>query len=206
MMKKILLMICMLQISLVFADNKENQEPEKIFTVRQATLNDKDAMVEIRRKLENHFRDIYVVNHDDAIERHIARILSEDYSHGFGFVVECQNKVVGYSVKNKFTMAACRHVLSHRNCAIDPDFKDEKLGRLLLQHILQEVQYHHPNILRVEENISEDRTPVIEMLQQLGFIQEGCRHKAYRRSDGSFAAELLFVWFNPNFDENYKKE
>ncbi|MBP6869946.1 hypothetical protein KBC04_03630 [Candidatus Babeliales bacterium] len=205
MMKKILLMICMLQISLVFADNKENQEPEKIFTVRQATLNDKDAMVEIRKKIENYFAAYSAVNSDDVIEQYVSRILSVGLASGFGFVVEYQNRVVAYSMKNRSIMGSCSHILDQRNCSVDPDFRDDKLWVLLMEHLLQDIQDHHPDILRVEEDISEDHTPIFEMVQELGFIQEGRRDKTYRRSDGSFAAELLFVWFNPNFDENYKK-
>ncbi|QHT70266.1 GNAT family N-acetyltransferase [Rhodocytophaga rosea] len=91
------------------------------------------------------------------------------------------------------------HVLSELTIAVHPQFQGMGLGRMLFQHLLQEVENTRNDILRVELIARESNTKAIHFYQQLGFQIEGKLNRRINSRNGSYEADIPMAWFNKYF-------
>jgi ribosomal protein S18 acetylase RimI-like enzyme len=81
-------------------------------------------------------------------------------------VVEFENKVVGYQISTASSFNA--HLA---RLAVYPDFRHKRIGRTLVQDMLQ--YFHQPWIHEITVNTQEDNFPSQKLYQSLGFQKTG---------------------------------
>jgi len=84
----------------------------------------------------------------------------------YATVVEFENKVVGYQISTASSFNA--HLA---RLAVYPDFRHKRIGRTLVQDMLQ--YFHQPWIHEITVNTQEDNFPSQKLYQSLGFQKTG---------------------------------
>lgn len=173
--------------------------------IRQATLDDEDAMIQVKKKSYAFYNYFIVAQDDDEMIRSwVSNDLKKGIDAGLTFVLEdtqegSENKMIAYLIMHKSSSPSRPHLLETANWAVDPDFIEEKLMPQLYKSLLNHIKEFRPDILRVTGEGTHQET--IEIFETAGFSKEGKFEKAIKLADGTFASQIFFAWMNPNFDE-----
>ncbi|MFN7119656.1 MAG: GNAT family N-acetyltransferase [Saprospiraceae bacterium] len=96
---------------------------------------------------------------------------------------------------------AFRHLLTDLTVVVHPDFQGKGLGKLIFEHLLNEIKRAHPHILRVELFVRENNAKAVEFYQRLGFIEQGRHRHKIKNADGSLETPIEMAWFNPAYQD-----
>jgi RimJ/RimL family protein N-acetyltransferase len=176
------------------------------YFIREAHWGDKNAMIDLYKKSQNYYKERLLDTRlatRQIVEFDLIPLIDE----GFAFVVELlfddgNCKIIGFLIKRRPCAKSYRHLLDHGFSAIDPDYRKEMLLTQLYQHLQAHIKEYYPDILRIEAICHDHAYENIAMFERCNFVLEGICERAVHLSDGSFADELRFVWWNDNF---YKK-
>ncbi len=200
-----ILLLMLPSFNMPAADNTLVQD--KPYHIRRATMDDKKQIKQLwfRCRSACYTADEAEQNHN--IDQYISETLQDGIDHGIALVlenktIEQHDKILAYTIKKRSVQKMYNHILQAASSSSDPDYRKEGLGWKMIQYLLQDVQDHYPDILRVETYSNESGVKIYE---QLGFHQEGRLEKAYKDLDGKLYAEILMVWMNPNFNQNQKE-
>ncbi|MDP3787719.1 MAG: hypothetical protein Q8Q60_00195 [Candidatus Chromulinivorax sp.] len=176
------------------------------YWIRDARIDDKKKMIDVYKKSRN-FYDGSLVDTGIAMSQSILDCLHSSIDEGFAFVIESlsvgsNGQILGFLLKHRSLHAACRHVVCGGIMAIDPNFRDEMLEIQLYQHLLEQVELHHCDVLRIEGNCPDCAVDLIALFELCGFVCEGRRERAVLMIGKKVVDELVFVWWNKNFDIN----
>ncbi len=173
------------------------------YWIRDAIPDDKRKIVDLYKRSKGFYGGgLADVGH--AVFRAIPDFLYVCIDEGFAFVVESlveedNGRILGFLLKERSLHATHRHIVCGGLMAIDPDFKKEMLGVQLYQYLLEQVEEHYPDILRVEGCCHEFAVDDIALFEVCGFVCEGRRERAVLLAGRSIADELCFVWWNRYF-------
>jgi hypothetical protein len=206
---RFLMMFCLIKISFLFAyDSVDNSELFYGYKIRPAVIEDKDAMVQIQHKVTV-FYNYYLRTENDELRlnERILNSLESPLLSEFSFVLEDEDKngvskIVAFLIMGRASSSCCRHLLYGHAWSYDPDYRDENLIGKLYMHVLDQVEKFHPEILRVEDSATHPE--MIAMFEGAGFHREGMHEKVFKLTDGTYAPQNFYVWFNPNFDPDNK--
>lgn len=135
-------------------------------------------------------------------ENYVADFLNNALATGLIFVVphpENAGELIAEIHCYKFEPACFKHVLANLTIVVHPDFQGRGLGRKIFEHLLQEIQNHHPEIARVELFTRDNNPRGIRLYQSLGFKIEGVCEKRILDAAGNLGADTMMAWLNPNF-------
>lgn len=93
-----------------------------------------------------------------------------------------------------------KHVLRDLLVAVHPDFQRQKRGRTLLTILLEEISLNHPTVGKVELTVREDNATALALYASLGFHIEGRLEMRARTLEGTYLAEIIMSWQNPDFE------
>lgn len=176
------------------------------YFIREAHWGDKKAMIDLYEKSQNYYKD-RLLDGRLATRQIVEFDLIPLIDQGFAFVVELlsmgvNGRIVGFLIHRRPCAKFYRHVLSQGLTAMDPEFKNEMLLTQLYKHLQGHIKEHYPDILRVEASCHDHAYESIAMFERCDFVLEGVCERCICLSDGSFADEFRFVWWNDGF---YKK-
>jgi len=167
---------------------------------RFATLNDKYKILALYREVTSRphglVREAYEIT-----EEYVDKFLGNSLADGIILVVDDGEGagLVGEIHTYRPTLIALSHVLEHLTVAVHPSFQRRGVGRALFIAMLDKVRSDHPEILRVELIAKESNHAAISLYKSLGFLEEGRMEKRIKKPDGSFEADILMVWMNPEY-------
>ena len=136
--------------------------------------------------------------HPDEITNEYISDLVAASMKGLGLVVELDEQIIGYMLKQKYPYQSCRHILYGGSIGVHPKFQGHGIGTQLISQFLHEVATHYKDILRVEIYALESN-PAYRLYQRLGFETEGVIQQGKLYPDGKLESYYSMVWFNPNF-------
>lgn len=174
------------------------------YWIRDARIDDRKKIIDVYKKSRN-FYEGCLADTNLVISQMIPDVLYSSMEEGFAFVVESlavesKGQILGFLLKKRSLHSAYRHVIHGGIMAIDPDFRSEMLGTQLYKHLLNHIECHHPDILRVEVSCFEYSTELLALFARCGFVYEGRRDRAILMIGKKVVDELVFVWWNKNFD------
>lgn len=135
---------------------------------------------------------------DELTDEYISDLVAASMK-GLGLVVEWNEKLVGYMLKQKYPYQSCRHILYGGSIGVHPEFQGQGIGTQLISQFLQEVATNHKDILRVEIYALKSN-PAYHLYLRLGFETEGIIRNGKIYPDDRFESYYSMVWFNPNFN------
>ena len=95
--------------------------------------------------------------------------------------------------------AVFAHILSDLTIVVHPAHQSQGLGKLLFTRLLDHVETHCTDIIRIELIARESNKKAIAFYQKLGFKTEGRLENRIRNTVGDFEADIPMAWFNKNF-------
>ncbi|MGZ6254895.1 MAG: N-acetyltransferase family protein [Candidatus Chromulinivorax sp.] len=178
------------------------------YMIREATIEDKSELISLYKNSKEFYSP--GLNQSKAsISYLVSSRLHAALDHGFAFVVQDvsdQNygKVLAALLKIRPLGVQYRHIVNADGglMIIHPAFREYMFGTKLYRHLLRQIEEHHHDVLRVEAACPDFANENIALLERCGFIIEGKRSKCFRMSHCDFADEIVFVWWNKNFDAN----
>jgi ribosomal protein S18 acetylase RimI-like enzyme len=87
-----------------------------------------------------------------------------------------------------------KHVLGELTIAVDPNYQNQGIGRLLFERLLDIVEREKPKIERVELIARESNVKAIKFYESLGFKVEGRFEKRIHNGDGNYEADIPMAW------------
>jgi len=129
---------------------------------------------------------------------YVSTLVHDVVDYGLGLVVECNENIIGWMLKQRYHIETSRHVLYSGNISIHPDYQGKGIGSQLMQAFLHEVTTNHHDILRVEIFVAESN-PAQHLYRRLGFVDEGIFKNAKIDDCGKLEDYYTMTWFNPNY-------
>jgi len=167
---------------------------------RPATLNDKFKILALYREVASRPHGL-VREAQEITEEYVDKFLGNSLADGIILVVDDGEGagLIGEIDTYKPSLQALSHVLEHLTVAVHPSFQRRGVGRALFVAMLDKVRSDHPEVLRVELIAKESNHAAISLYKSLGFVGEGRMEKRIKKPDGSFEADILMVWMNPDY-------
>jgi ribosomal-protein-alanine N-acetyltransferase len=106
--------------------------------------------------------------------------------HSFPMVaVDSAGRIVGYICP--MLVVDEGHIL---NVAVDPHFRGQGIGRLLMERVLMDCRSHGAEFVSLE--VRPSNTAAISLYRQLGFIVIGRRKSYYENGEDALLMEYVF--------------
>ena len=136
---------------------------------------------------------------DEVTEPFIHALLNKALSKGKIFVAEHNNTLIGMIVTYHVGPKALAHVLKDTTVLVDPQFQGQGIGSRLIKTLLDDIEQHHPEILRVEL-FTRETNPALQLYKRMGFVEEGRFEHRIQNPDGTYVADIPLAWCNKNFN------
>ena len=168
---------------------------------RPATPDDKHKILTLYREITSRPHGLVREAHE-ITEEYVDKFLGNSLADGIILVVDDGEGagLIGEIHTYRPTLSALSHVLEHLTVTVHPSFQTRGVGRALFVAMLDEVRSDHPEVLRVEMIAKESNHAAISLYKSLGFVGEGRMEKRIKKADGSFEADILMVWMNPDYN------
>ncbi|MDP3788530.1 MAG: GNAT family N-acetyltransferase [Candidatus Chromulinivorax sp.] len=197
---------CLILVGILYNYNAQGCKDKKYraslqnYTIRKATMDDEQALKKMYKKVAAIPGGLARTEYE-ITDAYIHKTLSAGVERGLALVVEKDNALIGSMIKYRLEPKIFSHVLADGSILIDPDYQGKGIGSKLISQFLQEIQNHHPDILRVEI-IARESNQALKLYEKLGFKQEGRFEKRIQGIHGKLEADIPMVWMNQNFDQN----
>ena len=167
---------------------------------RPATLDDKHKILALYREVISRPHGL-VREAREITEEYVGKFLGNSLADGIILVVDDDEGagLIGEIHTYKPSLQALSHVLEHLTVVVHPSFQRRGVGRALFVAMLNKVRSDNPDVLRVELIAKESNHAAISLYRSLGFVEEGRMEKRIKKPDGSFEADVLMVWMNPDY-------
>jgi ribosomal protein S18 acetylase RimI-like enzyme len=167
---------------------------------RPATLDDKHKILALYREVTSRPHGL-VREAREITEEYVGKFLGNSLADGIILVVDDDEGagLIGEIHTYKPSLQALSHVLEHLTVVVHPSFQRRGVGRALFVAMLNKVRSDNPDVLRVELIAKESNHAAISLYRSLGFVEEGRMEKRIKKPDGSFEADVLMVWMNPDY-------
>lgn len=179
--------------------DKKHRASLQNYIIRKATMDDEQALKKLYKKVAAIPGGLARTEHEITYA-YIHKTLLAGVERGLALVVEKDNALIGSMIKYRLEPKIFSHVLADGSILIDPDYQGKGIGSQLISQFLQEIQDHHPDILRVEI-IARESNPALKLYEKLGFKQEGRFEKRIQGVHGNLEADIPMAWMNPNFQQ-----
>ncbi|MDQ3292638.1 MAG: GNAT family N-acetyltransferase [Bacteroidota bacterium] len=172
-----------------------------MYTIRQAKLAEKEKIRTLYKKVAAVVGGIARIE-SEITEEYVTHFVSRAEHRGLEYVIENpENKeeLIAEIHCYQPEPSVFGHVLSDLTIVVHPGFQGKGLGKILFQHLLQEIRSNRPDIYRVELIARESNQKAIEFYQSLGFVLEGRMAGRIDSRNGKLEADIPMAWFNQNF-------
>ena len=93
------------------------------------------------------------------------------------------------------------HIFEHNlmglTIAVHPDHQGKGVGKQLFRAFFDDVNYHFPEVRRVELESRASNEASIGLYRTVGFVEEGRMKNKTRNADGTFEDSVLMAWYKP---------
>lgn len=189
MLQNIMVLLFVVLYGQIFADSS--------YIIRHVQKTDVAQLIKLYKRVAQTAQTIALRPHE-VTHGYISKLIDAATLDGLGIVVEYEQQLVGYMLKERYPFETSRHVLYGGSIGIDPDHQGKGVGTQMISHFLSEVAANRPEILRVEIYALESN-PAYRLYKRLGFVEEGILKDGKLYSDGRLESYYSMVWFNPNF-------
>ncbi|MBC8112058.1 MAG: GNAT family N-acetyltransferase [Verrucomicrobia bacterium] len=173
---------------------------DKVLEVRQASLHDKTKIFNLYSKVSETEGGI-ARNQAEITEDWVLNCLLKSLANGVMLVVQHPEKDELIAEIHTYPngLQIFNHVFGDLTVGVHPDFQGSGIGRLIFEHLLEEVKTKYPEILRVELIVRESNIRAINFYEKIGFVKEGRMEKRIYGIGGDLEADIPMAWFNPNY-------
>jgi ribosomal protein S18 acetylase RimI-like enzyme len=175
------------------------QRRDGTFRIRNASVTDADALVELDRRLAEDGRGmVHEPDQTRNAEEERARIdaVYAGMSAGnatIAVVAELDSgAIAGSADLRQLGPALCKHV-AIVSVGVDPAQQRRGIGRALMQHLVDHARACE--LVRLELYVRADNDRAHALYRSLGFEHEGTRRRFIRLADGRFIDDYVFNLF-----------
>lgn len=172
-----------------------------MYTIRPAKLADKEKIQALYRKVAAVLGGIARVESEITAE-YVTHFVSKAEQKGLEYVIQNpanKDELIAEIHCYQPEPSVFAHVFSDLTVVVHPGFQGKGLGKLLFQHLLQEIKNNHSNIYRVELVARESNQKAIAFYQSLGFVIEGRMAGRIDSRNGELETDIPMAWFNEKF-------
>jgi ribosomal protein S18 acetylase RimI-like enzyme len=140
---------------------------------------------------------------DEITESYVSNFVKKSSESGLIIVCEhpeIENEFVAEIHAYRSGLKVFRHVFTDLTTVVHPLFQGRKIGRTIFTIFLQEIAQNKTDIGKVELVTRESNSKAISLYQSLGFKIEGRMEMRIRTTAGTYEADILMAWQNPNFE------
>ena len=140
---------------------------------------------------------------DEVTDEYVQNFMNKVMESGLMIVAlhpENNEDIVGEIHALQSKIRVFNHLMSDLTIAVDPDFQGKKIGRTLFTIFLEEIATSRPSVGKVELFTRESNLKAISLYQSLGFTIEGRLEMRIKTPEGSYEADIVMGWQNPNFE------
>jgi len=169
---------------------------------RTATTEDAPRLLRLYQAVAR-TRDGIARQEHEVTEAYIEKILHNSLERGMIIVAEHpDNPDELVADMHGYTMGLeiFKHVITDVTICVHPDFQGKRIGRTLLTIYLDEIVRNRPDIGKVELITREGNHKAIHLYQSVGFRIEGRMEMRFRKTDGTYEADIPMGWQNPAFE------
>ncbi|RRB06872.1 GNAT family N-acetyltransferase [Larkinella rosea] len=173
-----------------------------LYKTRFAQVSDETAIYSLYREVAGTPGGI-AREADEISPNYIAANLQKSLKNGVSLVIEDPNEpavLVAEVHCYQLEPRVFKHILSELTIVVHPGFQGLGLGKLLFVNLLQHVEEHRHDILRIELIARESNKKAIEFYQKIGFTIEGRFEKRIDTKTGTFEADIPMAWFNRHYE------
>lgn len=175
------------------------------YFIRDARIDDRCAIIDLC-KLSSDYYNASLIHHNKAAAHKIDSMLHDAVYQGFAFVIESissehSGQIIAFLCKHRSAEYQYSHILDHGMFVVHPNFRKEMLITQLYRHLQRQVEDFYPDILKIESLCPECFDENIAMYLRCDFEIEGRRKWSFRNRKNEFFDELVFAWWNKNFDK-----
>lgn len=135
---------------------------------------------------------------DEVTDHFIHSLLNDALNKGYIFVAEQDTTLIGMIVTYQVGPQALAHVLKDTTVLVDPKYQGQGVGSTLIKTLLNEIEHHHPEIMRIEL-FTRETNPALQLYKRLGFVEEGRFVHRVKNPNGTYVADIPMAWQNKNF-------
>jgi ribosomal protein S18 acetylase RimI-like enzyme len=145
---------------------------------------------------------------EEITQDYIRGFVARSLASGIALIIanpEHREEIVAEIHAYQYGLAAFRHILTDLTIVVHPAFQGQKIGKLIFEYFLDEVEEKWPTILRVELFVRESNEKAIGFYRKLGFVEEGRHKNKIKNKDNLLETPIEMTWFNPNYDNKSEK-
>ncbi len=175
-----------------------------MYTVREGTLKDRDAVGEMYRRVAE-IRGGIAREADEISHDWLDHWMHRSLKSGVWLVAESapdgtvqkntRPELLGSVHAYELEPRVFSHVLGQLTIAVEPLAQAKGVGRLLFTSFLQKVRSERPNIQRVELMARESNVRAIAFYQKIGFKIEGRLERRIKSVGDGYEADISMAWF-----------
>lgn len=172
------------------------------YNIRSANTTDESKIFELYKAVAKNTGGI-ARSEDEITRTYIKTNLEKSLKNGVSFIIEHPedlSKIIAEIHCYPLEPKVFHHILSELTVVVHPHFQGKGLGKLLFTALLDHVQTHRKDILRIELIARESNTKAIELYKHLGFKIEGRLEKRIHCGNNLFEADIPMAWINPDFE------
>ncbi len=173
----------------------EDSPPRPEFFTRHFKMEDADDLLQLLRSIAAKPGGFVRMEEEisaDFVDETLKRSLNGGAS--FGAIERGSGRLLGVITSRKLALKAFEHVLSSVMIGVHPEFQSRGIGRRLFVDFLEYVTLQRDDIKRIELIARDSNQRQISFYESMGFRREGVFEKRFRRSDGSFEADIPMGW------------
>lgn len=181
-----------------------------MYIIRPAVTTDFTAIFQLYKKVAA-LKTGIARNVAEVKPAYIQHFMSEAAKTGIELVAlhpDHAGKIIAEIHCYTWGIAKFSHVMGELTIAVAPDFQGQGVGKAIFLQLLDTVEQHHPDILRVELVAQESNQRAIAFYKKIGFVEEGRFERRILLENGMLEADIPMAWFNKYSDrsKNNKKE
>jgi putative acetyltransferase len=167
-------------------------------SIRKAGVKDYSQLISLYKEVAS--KSGGIIRIDDEINfDYVNMFVENSMKKGLSLVAEIESSIVAEIHAYSPEIFAFRHMLSDLTIVVHPEFQNRGIGKKLFTKFLEIVQEEFQHILRIELYVREENTPIVELYESLGFINEGRQKNKILNAESVLETPLHMAWFNPNF-------
>jgi ribosomal protein S18 acetylase RimI-like enzyme len=170
--------------------------------IRTANVDDLTRIKTLYKEVAHHEGGIVRLE-QEITDAYIENFIEKSLANGLIIVAENPNaadQLIAEVHAYKPGIKTFDHVLSDLTLVVHPAFQGKKIGRTVFTIFLEEIAKERNDIGKVELIARESNRKAIGLYQSLGFSIEGRLEMRIKTSGGSYEADIIMGWQNPNFE------
>ncbi len=164
------------------------------FVIRTALPEDADRVITFSKAVFAEAPYLLTTESEFQVIREQEQLFLQDlYNHEgkLALVVECGKEIIGFLNFQNGNKQRTKHEGSF-GMSVKKEFRNQGIGRFLLSSLLEWAE-GNTLIEKISLEVFEDNTSAISLYKSFGFIEEGVKRKAIKKSDGSYHDLLLMA-------------